>query len=162
MDEARRVYDVLDGLGFTYERFEHPAVFTAEEAAVHWAGVPGTPVKNLFLRNKKGDRNYLVILAIDKQADLRHLVKVIGDDRLSFGSPERLKARLGLEPGSVSPFGLINDHDGVVHVIVDADLRSADRLIFHPNVNTASVSIGFDDFQRFLATRRNTVRFVRV
>jgi Ala-tRNA(Pro) deacylase len=162
MDEARRVYDVLDGLGVAYERFEHPPVFTAEEAAVHWAGIPGTPVKNLFLRNKKGDRHYLVILGIDKQADLRHLVKLIGDDRLSFGSPERLMGSLGLTPGSVSPFGLINDAGGTVRVIVDDDLRGSGRLIFHPNINTASVSIAFEDFERFLGTRRNPVRYIRL
>jgi Ala-tRNA(Pro) deacylase len=159
---ATRVYAALDALGITYEKYEHPAVFTAEEAATHWAAIPGTPVKNLFLRNKKGDRHYLVILGTDKEADLRQLVKVIGDDRLSFGSAERLMARLGLTPGSVSPFGLINDETQIVRVIVDQDLKRSERLIFHPNINTASVSIAFDDFQRFLASRRNEVRFVNV
>jgi Ala-tRNA(Pro) deacylase len=161
-DVQRPVYDELDRLGISYETFEHPPVFTADEAAEHWAAIPGTPVKNLFLRNKKGDRHYLVILGIDKQADLQRLVKVIGDDRLSFGSPERLMARLGLTPGSVSPFGLINDAAHSVHVIVDDDLRRAARLIFHPNLNTASVSIAFTDFERFLASRGNTVRFVHL
>jgi Ala-tRNA(Pro) deacylase len=156
------VYRTLDSLGIGYERFEHPAVFTAEEAAVHWAGIPGKPVKNLFLRNKKGDRHYLVIVGIEKQVDLRTLVKVVGDDRLSFGSPDRLMARLGLTPGSVSPFGLINDAAGTVRVILDADLRQAERLIFHPNDNTASVTIAFADFERFLASRPNTVRWVRL
>jgi Ala-tRNA(Pro) deacylase len=161
-DVQAPVYAALDELGIQYDRHEHPAVFTAEEAAEHWAGIRGTPVKNLFLRNKKGDRHYLVILGVDKQADLRQLVKVIGDDRLSFGSPERLMASLGLTPGSVSPFGLINDGSRTVRVIVDADLRSAERLIFHPNINTASVSIGFEDFTRFLAWRGNPVKYVKV
>ena len=84
-------------------------MFTGRGRRRHWADIPARGVKNLFLRNKKGDRHYLVILAIEKQADLRQLVKVIGDDRLSFGSPERLDGRLGLTPGSVSPFGLMND-----------------------------------------------------
>ncbi len=161
-DPASAVYAVLDELGLGYERHQHPPVFTAEEAAEHWAGIDGTAVKNLFLRNKKGDRHYLVILGIEKQADLRQLVKVIGDDRLSFGSPERLMARLGLTPGAVSPFGLINDGARGVQVIIDAELRQAERLIFHPNVNTASLSIPFGDFERFLATRGNVVRYVRV
>lgn len=163
MDERQqRVYDALDALGIAYERYEHPPVFTAEEAAQHWGGIPGTHVKNLFLRNKKGDRHYLVILEVHKQADLRSLVKVIGDDRLSFGSPERLQARLGLTPGSVSPFGLINDESRSVIVIVDEDLKHAERLIFHPNINTASVTIGGADFHRFLASRGNVVRHIRV
>ncbi len=163
MDEKQqRVYDVLDGLGIAYERYEHPPVFTAEEAAQHWTDIPATHVKNLFLRNKKGDRHYLVILEVHKQADLRSLVKVIGDDRLSFGSPERLEARLGLTPGSVSPFGLINDESRSVIVIVDEDLKHAERLVFHPNINTASVAISGADFQRFLGSRGNVVRHIRV
>jgi Ala-tRNA(Pro) deacylase len=162
MSDPRQVYDALNALGISYEKYEHPAVFTAEQAAEHWAAIPATPVKNLFLRNKKGDRHYLVILAIDKQADLRHLVKVIGDDRLSFGSPERLLARMGLTPGSVSPFGLLNDPSRSVQVVVDADLRGAERLIFHPNINTHSLTIAFADFEKFLASVGNTVRYIKV
>jgi Ala-tRNA(Pro) deacylase len=162
MSDPRLVYDTLDALGITYVAYEHPPVFTAEEAAEHWADIPAVRVKNLFLRNKKGDRHYLVILPIDKQADLRLLVKVIGDDRLSFGSPARLMARLGLTPGSVSPFGLIHDSTRSVRVIIDEDLRVAERLIFHPNINTASVAISFADFQRFLESRGNVVSFRRL
>ncbi len=103
-----------------------------------------------------------MILEISKQADLRQLVKIVGDDRLSFGSPERLMANLGLTPGSVSPFGLIHDAQHAVRVIVDQDLRAADRLIFHPNINTASVSIAAADFERFLASTGNVVRWVAV
>lgn len=162
MSLTRPVYDALDALGIQYEAYEHPAVFTSEEAAEHWAAIPATRVKNLFLRNKKGDRHYLVILGVEKQADLRALAKVIGDDRLSFGSSDRLMAHLGLTPGSVSPFGLIHEGSQGVRVIVDEDLRSAARLIFHPNINTASVSIGVADFERFLASRGNAVRWVRL
>jgi Ala-tRNA(Pro) deacylase len=156
------VYACLQELNIAYEAHGHPAVFTAEEAAVHWAGLHATAVKNLFLRNKKGNRHYLVILPIEKQADLRSLAKVIGDDRLSFGSPERLMAQLGLTPGAVSPFGLLNDAAHSLIVVVDADLRAAERLIFHPNVNTASVVIAERDFERFLAERRNVVRWLAV
>ena len=162
IDPAPQVYSTLDAMGIPYEVHTHPPVFTAEEAAEHWAGITGAKVKNLFLRNKKGDRHYLVILEISKQADLRQLVKIVGDDRLSFGSPERLKANLGLTPGSVSPFGLIHDARHAVRVIVDEDLRSAERLIFHPNINTASVTLSFADLEKFLASRGNKVRFITV
>ena len=162
MSDPAKVYDALDRLGIAYALHEHPPVFTADEAAEHWAGMPGRRVKNLFLRNKKGDRHYLVILGVEKQADLRRLVTVIGDDRLSFASPERLMTHMGLTPGSVSPFGLLNDDTGTVRVIIDEDLRDADHLVFHPNINTASVVISGADFQRFLQTRRNTVRYVRL
>ena len=156
------VFDRLRSLGIHYELYEHPPVFTGEEAAAHWAGVPGAGVKNLFLRNKKGNRHYLVILGLDKEADLRHLARVIGDDRLSFGSPERLERYLGVEPGSVSPFGLIHDSTRSVRVIVDSDLRDAERLIFHPNDNTASVSISSADFVRFLEQQGNIVTWLRL
>jgi Ala-tRNA(Pro) deacylase len=156
------IYAALAALGISYQVFEHPPVHTAEEAALYWASIPGTAVKNLFLRNKKGDRHYLVILGIEKQADLRQLVKVIGDDRLSFGSPERLQTHLGVTPGSVSPLGLIHDRSRSVRVIVDSDLREAERLIFHPNDNTASLTISGRDFVRFLEARGNSVRWVKL
>ena len=160
MDPAPPVYAALDTLGIPYDRHEHPAVFTAEDAAKYWDPIPGTQCKNLFLRNKKGDRHYLVVVGIGKRVDLKDLVKAVGDDRLSFGSPERLMAALGLTPGSVSPFGLIHDADGSVRVLIDRDLVGAERLIFHPNINTASVVVSWADLERFLATRRNTVRIV--
>jgi Ala-tRNA(Pro) deacylase len=159
-DVQEQVYRALAALGIRYEKFEHPPVFNSEDVALHWKDIPATPVKNLFLRNKKGDRHYLVILGVDKEADLRHLVKAIGDDRLSFGSPERLMAHLGVTPGSVSPFGLINDAQARVRVIVDQDLRKAERLIFHPNDNTASVTISFTDFEKFLSSRNNSVKWI--
>jgi Ala-tRNA(Pro) deacylase len=152
----------LESLGISYVLYEHPPVFTADEAETHWKDIPGTPVKNLFLRNKKGDRHYLVILGVEKQADLRHLVKVIGDDRLSFGSPERLMKWLGVTPGSVSPLGLIHDTAHGVRVIVDSDLRGAEHLIFHPNDNTASLTISGTDFARFLEAQGNTVKWLSV
>ena len=162
IDPAPEVYSTLDRMGIAYAVHTHPPVFTAEEADQHWSGIDGLKVKNLFLRNKKGDRHYLVILAITKRADLQQLVKIIGDDRLSFASPERLKASLNLTPGSVSPFGLLHDSTHAVRVIVDEDLRAADKLIFHPNINTASVVIGGADFCRYLESTGNVVRWVRV
>jgi Ala-tRNA(Pro) deacylase len=161
-DPASPVYASLDALGITYETFSHPPVFTAEEAAEHWAPIAGTPIKNLFLRNKKGDRHYLVILEIAKHADLKNIVRLVGDDRLSFGSADRLMANLGVTPGSVSPFGLIHDAKHAVRVIVDDDLRRAERLIFHPNINTASLTITPADLERFLAAMGNSVKWVRL
>jgi Ala-tRNA(Pro) deacylase len=162
VSEPQKVYEALDAMGIPYDTYEHPPVFTSEEAAEHWGPIQATQVKNLFLRNKKGNRQYLVILEIGKQADLRELVKIIGDDRFSFGSPERLMETLGVTPGSVSPFGLLHPGSKEVRVIVDQDLRSADKLIFHPNLNTASVTISAADFERFLSTRPNVVRWLKL
>ena len=156
------VFEALKRLGIAYDSYDHPAVFTSEDAEQHWKGIGGTPVKNLFLRNKKGDREYLVILGIEKRADLKQLVKIIGDDRFSFGSPERLMQTLGLTPGSVSPFGLINDHAHAVRVVLDRDLKSAARVSFHPNINTRTLVLSRADFDKFLAACGNPVRDVLI
>lgn len=158
----RPVLEALDRLAIPYVRHEHPPVATVEEAEKHWAGLRGTHCKNLFLRNYKGNRHYLVIAPVTRGLDLRRLNAQLGEDRLSFASPERLKRWLGVEPGSVSPFGLINDETQAVQVVCDRDLRSSAALGFHPNVNTATLEIAFADFERFLAWRGNAVRWLEL
>jgi Ala-tRNA(Pro) deacylase len=152
----------LNELGIAFERHEHPPVATVEEASQHWAGIDATHCKNLFLRNQKGDRHYLFILLHSKRADLRAAADQIGDGKLSFGSPERLRAHLGLTPGSVSPFGLVNDRAHGVRVVIDRDLQAAARLSFHPNINTATLVVSGADFARFLAASGNIVSYIAV
>ncbi|HYM22589.1 MAG TPA: prolyl-tRNA synthetase associated domain-containing protein [Vicinamibacterales bacterium] len=152
----------LRELGIPFTRKDHPPVATVEEAAVHWADIDATHCKNLFLRNQKGDRHYLVVIEHTKRADLRKVADQIGDGKLSFGSPERLLKHLGLTPGSVSPFGLINDTTHGVRVVLDRDLKSAQRLSFHPNINTATLTVAAPDFQRFLDASGNPVQYVDV
>jgi Ala-tRNA(Pro) deacylase len=161
-DQESVVVARLGELGIAYTRHEHPPVATVEEAGQHWAGIDATHCKNLFLRNQKGDRHYLVILEHSKKADLRRVADQIGDGKLSFGSPERLSRYLGLTPGSVSPFGLINDRERAVRVVLDRDLRSVDRLSFHPNINTVTFTIAAADFRRFLEVCGNPVQYVSV
>ncbi len=156
----QEVYDALDALGIDFARFTHPPVFTVEEAEPYWAGVPAAHCKNLFLRNAKGTRHYLVVLAHSKKADLRALSARLGDDRLSFASADRLMRFLGLTPGAVSPFGLIYDSARDVIVVLDADLPDTERIGFHPNVNTATITMLTADFLRFLEARGNVVRRV--
>jgi Ala-tRNA(Pro) deacylase len=133
-----------------------------EEAEHHWTPIDAAHAKNLFLRNKKGDRHYLVVLGHRKQADLRWLAARLGDDRLSFGSPDRLLAHLGLTPGAVSPFGLINDPGHRVRLVIDQDFKSADHVAFHPNVNTATVRLARADFERFLAWTGHAVQWLAI
>jgi Ala-tRNA(Pro) deacylase len=156
------VVERLRDLGIAYERHEHPPVATVEQAAEHWAGIDAAHCKNLFLRNQKGDRHYLLILEHSKKADLRAVANQIGDGKLSFGSPDRLLKHLGLTPGSVSPFGLIHDSTHSVRVVIDRDLQSAARLSFHPNINTATLVVSKDDFARFLAACGNPVQYIGV
>jgi Ala-tRNA(Pro) deacylase len=152
----------LDALRIAYERHEHPPVATVEAAEKYWSGIEATHCKNLFLRNQKGNRHYLVILEHQKKADLRRVADQIGDGKLSFGSPERLMMHLGLTPGSVSPFGLIHDATHTVRVVLDRDLKSADRLSFHPNINTVTFVVSAADFTRFLESCGNVVQHVTV
>jgi len=158
----RKVLETLDNLGIAYGRHEHPPVATVEEAEKYWGSIKGTHCKNLFLRNKRGNRHYLVVAAVDKAVDLKRLNALLGEDRLSFASAERLKRWLGLEPGSVSPFGLINDAAHQVDVICDEALKSSAGLGFHPNINTATLEISLSDFEKFLASRGNTVRWLKL
>ena len=156
------VYDALRGLGIAWERFEHPPVFTVEEAERYWADVPAAHCKNLFLRNAKGTRHYLVVLEHAKRADLRALSARLGDDKLSFASADRLMRYLQLTPGAVSPFGLVHDSARDVIVVLDADLAATERIGFHPNVNTATITLLTADFLRFLEARGNVVKRVTV
>ena len=159
MDE-QKVYEVLKGLGIAYTKHEHPPVYTVEEAEKHWENITGAHCKNLFIRNKKGKNHYLVIVKSEKRVDLKSLTSRLGEDRLSFASPERLMRYLGLEPGAVSPFGLINDKENAVVVLIDQDLKDANSVNFHPNVNTATVGIAFVDFEKFLDHCGNSIRYV--
>lgn len=161
-DRQRPVLECLQALGIAFERYDHPPVATVAEAEVHWAGIDATHCKNLFLRNQKGDRHYLVVMGHDKRAELRQVAEQIGDGKLSFGSPERLMKHLGLMPGSVSPFGLLNDPGRNVRVFLDQDLKKAERLTFHPNDNTATLAVSREDFERFLGHVGHTVRLIAV
>jgi Ala-tRNA(Pro) deacylase len=143
-----------------YHRYEHPPVFTVAEAELHWTGIDAAHCKNLFLRNQKGDRHYLVILTHSKRADLGQLAAQIGDGKLSFASPERLMKYLGVTPGAVSPFGLLNDSARHVRVFIDRDLKEAEKVTFHPNDNTATLVLAFADFERFLEHVGHSVRFI--
>ena len=160
--QERTVAVRLQELGIAVMRHEHPPVATVDEAEKHWADIDATHCKNLFLRNQKGTRYYLVIVKHSKRADLRALADQIGDGKLSFASPDRLMTCLGLSPGSVSPFGLIHDVEHHVRVILDRDLKSAQRVSFHPNINTVTLTLAFADFEKFLDACGNIVRYVTV
>jgi len=160
-DKEQKVYDVLEKLEISYNRYEHPPVFTVEQAEKHWKNIAGSHCKNLFLRNKKGNRHYLVILEHSKTADLKALANQLGEDKLSFASPERLERYLGLSTGAVSPFGLINDRTKEVEVVLDQDLKKAGQINFHPNVNTATLGISFNDFELFLTFCGNKLRLLQ-
>lgn len=158
--EEQPVLARLEQLGIPFDRYEHPPIATGDEGLEYWEGIDAVHCKNLFLRNQKGTRHYLVILPVAKRAELRFVADQIGDGKLSFASAERLKSYLGVTPGSVSPFGLIHDRDHHVRVFLDRDLRNATKISFHPNINTRTVVLTFADFEKYLATTWNVVRFI--
>lgn len=141
---------------------EHSAVFTCEEAREHCGDIPGLHSKNLFLRDRKGKRLFLAVLPAEKRMDLKKFGKIVGESKIRFADSETLKDRLGLEPGSVTPFGLINDKDNSVEVYVDSDIYNAEIVSFHPNVNTATLELTKKMFHKYLEVinhKINTIDF---
>ena len=148
--------------GIAPARHEHPAVMTVEESLQLVPKLPGTKTKNLFLRDKKGRRHFLVTVPHDKAVDLNALGAMLGAGGVGFGSPERLHKHLGVTPGSVSLLALVNDEAGAVEFVIDRSLWEADAVHAHPLVNTATMIIAHADLERFLAATRHVPRVIDV
>jgi Ala-tRNA(Pro) deacylase len=155
-----KVLKLLQEMDIPFEIHTHPPVDTVAEALPYWKAIDATHCKNLFFRNHKGNRHYLVILKHDRRLDIHDLEQRLKQGKLSFASPRRMERYLGLKGGSVSPFGLINDTENHVRLFLDAGLRSASRISFHPNDNTATVVISFQSFLKFLDRSGNRYEFV--
>ena len=138
----------LAELGIAQRTVEHPPVFTVEQAKALRGDLPGHHVKNLFLRNKK-EEMWLVVALEDRAIDLKRLGEKLGASRLSFGSPERLARYLGVEPGSVTPFAVINDTDHKVTLVLDRGLEGEGPVNAHPLTNTMTSAILLADLLRF-------------
>jgi Ala-tRNA(Pro) deacylase len=160
MTNKDTVIKVLGELDISFEMIEHPAVPTVEAAMKYWDRIEATHCKNLFFRNHKGNRHYLVILRADRQLNIRDLEQKLKQGKISFASPKRMEKYLGVTPGSVSLFGLINDRENHVHLFLDKALETAGRISFHPNDNTASLIISHASFLRFLEWSGNSYEFL--
>jgi Ala-tRNA(Pro) deacylase len=160
MNQRAQVIQVLQELEIPYEIHEHPPVPTVEDALPYWSRIEATHCKNLFFRNHKGNRHYLVILKHEYQLNIRDLEQRLKQGKISFASPERMERYLGLSGGSVSVFGLINDHQNHVHLFLDKELQSAQKISFHPNENTATLVLSFESFLRFLDWTGNSYEFI--
>jgi Ala-tRNA(Pro) deacylase len=156
------VYETLSRLNIPFDYHEHPPVPTVEEAAKYWAGIEAAHCKNLFFRNHKGNRHYLVVFDHRQSLNIRDLELRLKQGKLSFASPERMRRYLGLEPGSVSPFGLIHDVQNHVHLFMDKNLEKAHHISFHPNLNTASLVIALPHFTRYLEDVGNSYEFIEL
>lgn len=162
MRGQKELYDLLTALGINFEYHEHPPLATINDAIIHWKDYNSGRCKNIFFRNHKGNKHYLVILEHLRQLDIHDLEKRLKQGKLTFASDQRLKTHLGLEPGSVSPFGLINDSQKNVHLFIDEKLQESERLAFHPNVNTATLVISKSDFLKFLNYTGSSYEFIKL
>ena len=160
MTRQEIVLDYLNRQKIIFECYEHPEAPTVDIAKQYWRNDGSIHCKNLFFRNHKGDRHYLVIFDADMNLAIRDLESRLKQGKLSFASEQRMDRYLGLKPGSVSPFGLINDTENHVYLFVDKNLRNAESMSFHPNQNTATVVITHSQFMRFLEGCGNNFEFL--
>ena len=159
MLSPQQLFDRLAELGIDHKTVEHEAVFTVEQAKQHRGVLPGHHIKNLFLRNKK-EEMWLVVALEDRTIDLKRLGEVLGAGRLSFGSPERLRTWLGIEPGSVTPFSVINDTARKVTLVLDSALREGGPINAHPLTNTMTSAIVLPDLLRFFEATGHAPRWL--
>jgi Ala-tRNA(Pro) deacylase len=150
MSARDKLMGLLTELGIVVATQEHPPVYTVEEAKAHTGHLPGGHCKNLFLKDKK-DQLYLVVCLDDQQVRINGLAKKLGAGRMSFGNAELLLATLGVTPGSVTPFALINDVERKVQPILDEKMLRHEVLNYHPLTNEATVSIRSEELTRLLA-----------
>jgi len=160
--KIQKVLEVLDLLQIEHEMYIHPPLPTIEKALEYWGKIDAVHCKNIFFRNHKGNKHYLIVLKHIAQLDIHDLEKCLRQGKLSFASAKRLQQYLGIEPGSVSPFGLINDTQNHVFLFLDENLATAKKISFHPNVNTASVVINFEDFMKYLNWTGNNYQFIKL
>ena len=161
-ERISKVLAYLDENGISHTWYTHPEAPTIEIARQHWQKDGSKHCKNLFFRNHKGNRHYLVVLDCERDLDIHDLEKRLHQGKLSFASPQRMEKYLGLQPGSVSPFGLINDTEIHVHLFLDSNLKKETSLSFHPNDNRATVVISNEEFMRYLSNIGNTYEFIEM
>lgn len=158
----KEIFERLEQLEIEYEKIEHPVMFTMEEIAEYGLNSHGHIPKNLVLRDVKGTRNMLVLVHGDKRADLRLIRDEIDSTKLSFASDERLDRYLKVEKGSVSPFGIIYDTEKELEIYFDSDLKKEEIVGCHPNDNTATLFLKFDDLVKYVKSCGHTISYIKV
>ncbi|MBF7097422.1 prolyl-tRNA synthetase associated domain-containing protein [Alkalibacter mobilis] len=154
-NNVKKVIKYLESLNIKYKIVEHPPVYTIDEMDELDIGRDGDIVKNLFLRDAKGKRHFLVLLHKDKKVDLKVFQEKLESTKLSFASEERLDKYLNLTKGSVTPMGIINDESKSVEVAIDKDLVGNKSLGVHPNDNTATIWLAFEDIVKVIESNGN-------
>ena len=162
IDKSAAVFEKFAELGIEYERIDHPAVYTMEEMDSLGIFEKGIIGKNLFLRDNKGKRHFLVFVYGDKHTDLESIQNELGIKHVSFGSAERLDRYLGLTKGSVSPLGVINDKEAAVEFIIDSEFKNCSCVGVHPNQNTSIVWLSFEDLIKIIENNGNRIDFINI
>lgn len=162
MNGDPKLYKILEEWQIPFEYMEHPPAPTIEIAMQYWEGHDATHCKNIFFRNHKGNRHYLVIIECHQTLSISDLEKRLKQGKLTFASEKRLQKYLNLTPGSVTPLGLINDTENHVYVFFDKNLLNGKRISFHPNINTASLIFELDDFLKFMKNVGNDYEFTEL
>ncbi|MDA3822093.1 MAG: prolyl-tRNA synthetase associated domain-containing protein [Bacteroidales bacterium] len=162
MNQKEAVLQVLNDLNIEFEIYEHKPLPTIEIAMEVWKDIDCTHCKNLFFRNHKGNKHYLVILESNHKLDVKDLEQRLKQGKISFASQKRMDKYLGITAGSVSPFGLINDTKNHVHLFLDENLKKAEKISFHPNINTASLVVKFGEFLKYLEWTGNSYEFLEL
>ena len=161
-ERIKKVLDYLTSNNIEYSWYTHDEAPTIEIARTQWRADGSKHCKNLFFRNHKGNRHYLVVLDCERDLHIHDLEQRLHQGKLTFASPRRMAQYLGLCPGSVSPFGLINDSENHVHLFIDENLKKEESLSFHPNDNRATVVISQPEFMRYLSIVGNSYEFIEL
>ena len=156
------IYQFLAEHDIEYERHDNPPVFTCEEADRLVPPLPAAKTKNLFVRDRKGRCHFLVVVGYEKVVDLKALSSLLGVSKLSLASPERLRRYLGVDPGSVTILGVVNDSDKEVEIIMDEGLWDSKAFRCHPLVNTSTLVISRQNLQRFFDTTGHKPRILNI
>ncbi len=150
MDAYQQVANKLQELGITYDVVEHPPAFTTEQADSYIEGLEGVRTKSMFLTNKKKTQYYLLVMDDHKSLDMDDFKEQVGANRIRMASADSLAEKMQLLPGTVSPFGLLNNAEKDIHVYFDKDILSEEIMTFHPNINEKTIFIKTQDLFRFL------------
>ena len=162
MNNREIVLDVLNELGIKYKSYEHSPIPTIEKALIHWKDIDATHCKNLFFRNHKGNRHYMVVFEHSKKLAIRDLEQKLKQGKLSFASEKRMMKYLDTIGGSISPFGLINDTENHTYLFLDENLLKAEYISFHPNDNTMTLVLTIGDFKKYLDWVGNGYEFLNL
>lgn len=162
MQGQKQIYRLLNTLNIKFDYYEHPAAPTIEIAKLYWKDIEAMHYKNLFFRNHKGNRHYLVVFEHQHNLQIKDLERMLQQGKISFASAWRLEKYLNVKAGSVSPLALVNDVENHVEVFFDKNMLESTKISFHPGINTVSLVIQFSDFMRYMEHVNNKFKFIQL